>query len=171
MIDGGNRDEVHVVDGKLFVAVHKINAAAARAVNGGNVQLHHLRMGGHFPGTALAGIGVGGTRVAHPQGDGRNAGRVRSMRGALRIHWVGVHHDIEPALAVQQHLAGAVACHRFEAHHLQHLAQGLRLGSGVFDELHAVQAQRVGRVTERCLQRLAIAGRVGYQIAHGLVFR
>ena len=61
---------------------------------------------------------------------------------------VGVDDDVHVALAVQQHLARAVPRHRAEAHHLQHLAQRLRLAGGVLDELDAVQAQRVGQLAD-----------------------
>ena len=48
------------------------------------------------------------------------------------------------ALAVEHHLARAVARHRHEAHRLQHRAERLRLRGGVLDELDAVHAERIG---------------------------
>ena len=47
------------------------------------------------------------------------------------------------------------------------MTQRLRLGRGVFNELDAVQTNRVGGVTERGLQRFAAAFRVGEEVAHG----
>ena len=64
---------------------------------------------------------------------------ILSAVGTMRVH-----HDVERALAVQQHFTRAVPRHRPEAHQLEHLAQCLRARGGVLDELDAVQAQRVG---------------------------
>lgn len=56
---------------------------------------------------------------------------------------LGVDDDVHVALAVKQHFARAVARHGVEAQGLQHLAQGLRLGGQVLDELDAFHAQGV----------------------------
>ena len=56
---------------------------------------------------------------------------------------MGVDDDVHVALAVQQHLARAVAPHGAVAQHLQHLSQRLGLGGGELDELDAVHAEGV----------------------------
>ena len=56
---------------------------------------------------------------------------------------LGVDDEVDLALAVQQHVLVAVARHRPEAHALEHLAHGLRVGRGEFDEFKPVRAHGV----------------------------
>ena len=165
LIHGGNRDEIDVVNRELTVTIHKINAAAACAVHGRDVELHHLRMGGHGPGTALQHEVEGRAGIAHPQGNGRDGGHIAAVGRTLNVK--GVDHDVELALAVEQHLTRTVPRHGPKTHHLQHLAECLGFGSGVLDELDAVQAQRVRGIAERGLQGLTAIHRAGQQITHG----
>ena len=61
---------------------------------------------------------------------------------------MGVDDNVDAALAVQQHLTRTVPGNGCKAHHLQHLAQCLRLGRQVFNELNTVKPQRVGKVVD-----------------------
>ncbi|OQC07350.1 MAG: hypothetical protein BWX79_01898 [Alphaproteobacteria bacterium ADurb.Bin100] len=144
-----NRHEVHVVDRELAVAVHEVDAAAARPVHRRNVELHHFHADRHRPGAALQRAPVGRGRVTHPQCHGGDD-RLVVQRAALPCATpMGIDDDIDAALAVQQHLARAVPRDRAKAQRLQHLAQGLGPGGGVFDEFDAFHAQRVGRLVDR----------------------
>ena len=59
---------------------------------------------------------------------------------------MGVNDDVDSPLSVQQHFARAVPRHGPKAHHLQHLPQRLGFAGGVFDELNAIEPERVLRV-------------------------
>ncbi|MDT4838229.1 hypothetical protein FQZ97_719800 [compost metagenome] len=167
LVHRGDGHEVHVVDRKLLVAVHEIDAAAPRAVDGRDVEFHHLGVRGHRPGTAFEHVVVGSARIAHAQRHGRDRRHLAAVGGALGIGGVGIDDDVEIALAVQQHLARAVARHGAKAHHLQHLAQRLGFVGRVFDELHTIETHRVVRVAERGLQGFAARVACGQEVAHG----
>ena len=144
-VDGRDRHEVDVVDRELAIAIDEVDAAGAHAVDGRDVELHHLHLRRHRPGAALERVPVGGGGVAHAQrdrGDHRRLARAATLRGSA-LTWALMTTFIV-ALPVQQHLARAVARHRLEAHHLEHLAQRLRPAGRVLDELDAVQPERVG---------------------------
>jgi hypothetical protein len=59
---------------------------------------------------------------------------------------MSVNDDVDSPLSVQQHFAGAVPRHGPKAHHLQNLPQCLGFAGGVFDELNAIEPERVHRV-------------------------
>ncbi len=59
---------------------------------------------------------------------------------------LGVDDEIHVALAVQRDVLGTVPRHAHEAHALEQLAERLRIGRGVFDELEAIGAHRVHRI-------------------------
>ncbi len=144
LVDGGDGREVDVVDGELAVAVHEVDARTAHAVDRRDVEFHHLHVRGHGPGAEVEHVAIGRRRVAHAQRDGGDARRLVGPAVAVhRRRLAGVDDDVHLALAVQRHLARAVARDRPEAHHLEHLAEGLRPRRGVFDELDAVEADRV----------------------------
>ena len=103
-------------------------------------------MGRHGPGATVQGAAIGCRRVTHPQRNRREhrlLGRLHAVRAGADM---GIDDDVHAALAVQQHFARAMPGNRLEAHHLQDLAQRLRPGGGVFDELDAGQAERVRHV-------------------------
>src|SRR5204863_4114784 len=77
--------------------------------------------------------------IAHAQRECRE-----HRRGARRL--VRVDDQVHRALAIEHHLARAVARHGGEAQLLQERAELLRLGGGVLDELQSVDAERVGRL-------------------------
>ncbi len=81
--------------------------------------------------------------IAHPEREGADHRRVGTAGVA------GVDDDVHIALAIQHDFARAVARHRVEADRLEHLAEGLGLGSGVFDELDAFQSERIGDFADR----------------------
>ena len=60
--------------------------------------------------------------------------------------------------------------HRPESHHFQHVAERLRRGGHVLDELDAIQAERIGIVAEGFLQRLPVLGRQE-KVAHVVIDR
>ena len=113
-------------------------------------------MGQHRPSTTVERAAVGGSGVAHPQRNRREhrlLGRLHAVRAGADM---GVSDHLHLALAVQQHLASAVTGNRLEALHFQHLAQRLRPGGGVFDELDAGQAERVGTSPKASRSRLGV---------------
>ena len=122
-VDGRDRHEVDVVDRELAPAVDEVDAARADAVDRRDVQLHRLHVGRHRPGAAVERAPVARrrrrARAARRRDDRR---RCRSRRGVVRVD-----DDVHVALAVQQHLARAVARDRPKAHRLEHLAERLRL--------------------------------------------
>ena len=59
-----------------------------------------------------------------------------------------VDDEVDVALPVQRHVLAAVPRDHREAHALEQVAQQVRIGRGVFDELEAVRAHRV--VEEVC---------------------
>ena len=142
----GNQREVDVVDREFAIAVDEVDAARADAVDRGNVQLHHLDMRRHGPGAALR------SRADRPRAASRTRKATAAMTGvstgciaARQAGDVRVDDDVHVALAVEQHFARAMPRDRPEAHHLQHLAQRLRLARGVLDELDAVDAGGIDR--------------------------
>ena len=146
LVDGRNRHKIDVINRELVVAVHKVNTAFANAVNGRDVQLHHLDPRRHGPGASLQRTAVRRGRIAHTQGHGGYHGFVILRRCAARRRPMGVDDDIDSALSVQQHFSRAVPRHGPKAHHLQHLPQCLGFAGGVFNELNAFQPERVDRV-------------------------
>ena len=146
LVDLGDRHEIDAPDRELPVAVDEVDAAAADAVDGGDVELHHLDMRRHGPGAALERARAGRRRVADAQGDGGDDRCLGRHDAARAGGVVGVDDDVHRALAVQQHLPRSVPRDGAEAHHLEHPPEGLRARGGVLDEFDAVQAQRVARM-------------------------
>src|SRR5439155_19545062 len=70
-------------------------------------------------------------------------------RGRRASRLVRVDDQVHAALAVEHHLARAMARDRGEAHLLQQRAELLRLRGGVLDELQPVDAERVGGFRQR----------------------
>ena len=77
-LDRGDGDEIDVVDRELAVAVDEVDAAVAHAVDRRDVELHRAHIGLDGPGAAVQRALVGGTGVAHAQGDGGDGGPHRS---------------------------------------------------------------------------------------------
>jgi hypothetical protein len=145
LIHVGNRHEVDAPDRELAVAVDEVDAAAADAVDRGDVELHHLHMRRHGPGAARQRPCVRRWRVADAEGHGGDHRALGGHDAVCAPACVRVDDDVHRALAVQQHLPRAVLSDGAKAHHLEHLAQGLRARGRVLDEFDAVQAQRVAR--------------------------
>ena len=74
---------------------------------------------------------------------------------------IGIDDQVHRALAVEHHLARAMARHRHEAHRLQQPAERLRLRRRVLDELDAVQAERVRGLGMVLADRHAVLGPQG----------
>jgi len=143
-VDALDELEVDVVDGlAVLVAVDQVDRHAADALDRGQAQLH--RAGGNVDGLraerqrALVGL----VRVLHAEREaaGRRAVFGREVRGqAARL---AVDDEVDPALAVQQHVLGAVARHQREAQHLEVRLDHVGRGRGELHELEALQAHRV----------------------------
>ncbi len=143
LVDGGDRAEVDVVDRELVVAVDEVDQAVADAVDRGDVELHRPRADGHLPGAEVERAVVRVVGVADAHGEGADHRPLVGLHGAGDVGGLRVDDDVHRTLPVELDLARAVARDRPEPHRLQHAAQRLRPGRREFDELDAVESERV----------------------------
>src|SRR5439155_24907002 len=137
------------------VAIDEVDQRVADALDRGYVELHRSRVGFDTPRALLDSALVGERRVPHAKGDGADRRPVHAcerLREALRPR---VDDEVDPALAVEGYILGAVPgdCRKPEL--LEHLPESDRIGRRIFDELEAVGAERI--VPKR-----------GLRAAHGL---
>jgi hypothetical protein len=145
-IGPGDGLEVDVVDGELLPPVDKVEAAAARTMDGRDVQFHGLGLAGRGPGPQLDAARMRLQGVLHAQRHGRDHGLPVGGGLGQRVGGARIDHQVHAALPVQRHLARAVPRHGAKSQPLQHLAQGLGLAGRVLDELYAVDPEAIGRL-------------------------
>src|SRR6202171_2758629 len=142
-IDTRVQREIDIVDRELSMPVHKVDPACANAMDRRNIELHNFHLRGDDPGTAVDRISVRGRCIAHAQRDRGDHRRFGRLHRACLTTRVSVDNDVHVALSIEQYLARTVSCDRAKAHHLQDLAQSLRLAGGILDELDPLHLERV----------------------------
>ena len=148
VLDG---DEVDIVDGALAIAVDEIDQAAADAPDRRDIQLHRPDMAVERLGAELERAGVCPGTVRDPERYGRDRRPVHPGEGLGEAAGLGVDDEVDVALAIEGDILGAVPGDGGEAHPGEQLAQGLRLGRGVFDELETIRPHGVGGIIIRCI--------------------
>src|SRR5262249_5715439 len=163
-LDAVDRHEVHVVDAALAaIAVNQVDQAVANSLDRRDVELHRPDLALHTPGAELDGATVGAARILYPEGDGADAGTVDARKALGEAFGLGVDDEVDAALLVEQHVLGAVARGSDEAHLLEQGAKRLGVPGGVFDELEAVGAHRVGVIDDAGLKSFR-------HLVHGRLF-
>jgi hypothetical protein len=103
----------------------------------------------HRPGAALQRAPVGRGRVAHPQCHGAMTGLSSSVPPCPAPPPWALTMTLMPPWRYSSTSRERCRAIGRKAQRLQHLAQGLGPGGGVFDEFDAFHAQRVGRLVDR----------------------
>ena len=155
LVRAGDRHEVDVVDAVRAIAVDEIDVRPADRLDGGNVQLHRADIGEGGLRAALDRLRIGLGGVLHTKRHRIGALTVHAAkrrRLARRLH---VQDEVDVALLVANDILRAMLRDRREAEALEQLAQRMRVGRGVFDELEAVSAKWiVEQVCHWSLRRL-----------------
>ena len=143
-IHTGYEFKVNIVDGfAIFKPINQIQRRAANALDGGQVQLHRASGDLNRLGTQLKRAKVRMVRVLHPKRHAAGAGAVLGSKVTRHAFGFTVHNEIDVALAVQDHVFGAMFGHQRKAHALKHGLQQARRGGCKFNEFKAHQAHRV----------------------------
>ena len=124
-------------------AVNEVDDRIANAFDRRNVQFAGTGGVGVAPGTEGQGALVGQLGVSHAKGDGADAGAVQAGKALGEGVGLGVHNEVDLALAVQHHVFVTVPGHGFEPHAFKQLTHGLGVGCGVFNEFEPIGAHRV----------------------------
>ena len=141
--------EINVIDRELIVAIDEIDQALAHTVNRRDVEFHRTRAHGNLPCAKVERAPERIVGIAHANGKSADDGALDRLHGTRDVGGLRVDDEVHRPLPVELHFARAMPSHELKSHLFEKAAERLRARRREFDELDAVESDRVGGLANR----------------------